>query len=123
MCEQLMHSPEVELGEILGKHSKKKCGFFPHLLDPHPPKVCKFLEILQLKRVKNSQKKTPKKHPFFYTFKKVWIWPRPPPPSVERLHLLSWSKWSTTLRHTHRYQKYRIFGVRWYGIFGIRRYV
>ena len=119
MCEQLMHSPEVELGEILGKHSKKKVWIFSTPPGPPSPKSVQISGNFAVKKGPEQSKK----HPFFYTFKKVWIWPRPPPPSVERLHLLSWSKWSTTLRHTHRYQKYHIFGVRWYGIFGIRRYV
>ena len=29
--------------------------------------------------------KSAKKHPFFHTFIKVWIWPRPPP-HVEKIH-------------------------------------
>ena len=35
-----------------------------------------------VKRDKNGQKctKSSKKHPFFHTFIKVWIWPRPLPP-------------------------------------------
>ena len=27
-----------------------------------------------------------KKHPIFHTFIKVWIWPGPPPSSVEKIH-------------------------------------
>ena len=40
-----------------------------------------FPEIV-VKRDKNGQKctKSSKKHPFFHTFIKVWIWPRPLPP-------------------------------------------